>query len=272
MPMLRKLWAFYKRDFRIQLTHRLGFSLGLARTFVSLLLFFFIGKMFGGIGSQSHLTAYGGDYFRFVLLGIAASGFMSTALGSLNRTISFERGHGTLEAILLTPTPFPTVALARALWDMTLVIVNVAIYLVLGAVVFRVDLSQANWIAALPTVLLTITTFLGLGMISAGVFLLTRETSLIDFVVGGASRFLAGVYFPIAVLPDWLRQVADWLPLTHTVEAVRKSLILGAPLDAIGQELRMLLGFSAVLFPAGLLFLRWAFDQARSRGSLAFEN
>ena len=272
MPMLRKLWAFYQRDFRIQLSHRIGFSLGIARTFMSLLLFFFIGKMFGGIGSQSYLTAYGGDYFRFVLLGIAASGFMSTALGSLNRTISFERGHGTLEAILLTPTPFPTVALARALWDMSLVIVNVAIYLALGAVVFGVDLSQANWMAALPTVLLTVTTFLGLGMISAGFFLLTRETSLVDFVLEGASRFLAGVYFPIAVLPDWLRQVADWLPLTHTVEAVRKSLILGAPLDAIGQELRMLLGFSAVLFPAGLLFLRWAFDQARSRGSLAFED
>ena len=49
--MLRKLWAFYKRDFRIQLTHRIGFSLGIAQTFVSLLLFFFIGKMFSGSGS-----------------------------------------------------------------------------------------------------------------------------------------------------------------------------------------------------------------------------
>ncbi len=269
--MLRKLWAFYKRDFQIHLTYRFGFFFGLAHAFVSLLLFFFIGKLFGTIGTHPYLAPYGGDYFRFVLLGIAFSNVMSTSLGSLNQTISFERGHGTLEAILLTPTSFLTVALGRALWDISLVIAKVAMYLAVGAWFFGADFSRANWIATLPIVLLTVTTFLGLGMISAGFVLLTREASPIDLVLAWASRFLAGVYFPVAVFPEWLSRLSMWMPLTHTVDAVRKSLILGAPLDAIGRELMMLLGFSTLFFPAGLLFLHWAFDRARSRGSLAFD-
>jgi lipooligosaccharide transport system permease protein len=33
--------------------------------------------------------------------------------------------------------------------------------------------------------------------------------------------FLSGVYFPLAQLPDWLRSVAEWLPMTAAVDLVR---------------------------------------------------
>jgi ABC-2 type transport system permease protein len=235
---------------------------------VSLVLFFFIGKMVAGAPAHPSLAAYGGDYFRFVLLGVAFSGAMSTSLASLNQTIGFERGHGTLEAILLTPTPFTTVALARAGWDMAVVILQVAGYLLVGWLLFDADLSQANWAAAAPVMALTVVTFLGFGMLSAGFVMLTREASPLDFILPWASRFLAGVYFPVAVLPDWLQRLSLWLPLTHGLEALRRSLLLGAPVQAIGRELLALGAFAAVVFPAGFFFFRWAFSRARRTGSL----
>jgi len=270
--MFRKLWAFCKRDWQLALTYRYAFLYELGRTFALFLSFFFIGKLFADTRIHPQLAAYGGNYFRFVFLGIAFSGLMTTALGSLKKMISFELGSGTLEAILLTPTPFATFAIGKVLWDFGLVLVKTAGYLLMGTILFRVDFSQANWFALFPILGLTSATFFGLGLLSAGFFLLTRETSPLEMMMGWASRFLAGVYFPVAVLPDWLRVLSSYLPLTYTLEAARKVLIAGSSIETVGRELTVLTCFSVLLLPLGLVFFTRAFDQARHKGSLGLQN
>lgn len=266
--LLRKIWAFYKRDFQIRLTYRFGFFSEVIRTASLFVSFFFIGRLVTGAGPHPALTVYGGDYFRFVLLGIVSSGFMSISLGSVNRILWSERGQGTLEAILLTPTPFLSLAIGKTLWELTLVTLKAAIYLLIGTFLFRIDLSGANWLAAIPAMVLTVGVFLGLGMISAGYSLVTRESSPIEPLIGWSSKFLAGVYFPVAILPEELRQIANWLPFTYALEAVRKSFIQGVSFSDLSREFTVLLGFSLVLLPLGLLFFRWAFKQSRLHGTL----
>ena len=270
LRFLRKIWAFYKRDFQIRLTYRFGFFSEIIRTAALFVSFFFIGRLVTGAGPHPALAVYGGDYFRFVLLGIVTSGFMGTSLGSVNRILSFERGQGTLEAILLTPTPFTLLAIGKTLSELSLLTLKAAIYLLIGAFLFRIDFSGANWVAAIPTLVLTVGVFLGLGMFSAGYSLITRESSPIEGWVGWSSQFLAGVYFPVAILPEGLRQIAGWLPFTYALEAVRKSLIQGVSLEEISGDLIVLFGFSLLILPLGLAFFRWAFRKARLHGTLGF--
>ena len=258
--MFRKLWAFYKRDWQLAMTFRLNAFQAPLRTLALLLPFFFIGKI-----------VKDGNYFRFVLLGIAFSQFMGTALGGFKRMIAFERGHGTLEAILSTPTSFTAMALSRTLWDLTAVSAQTAVYLLIGSLFFHVDLSQANWIAFLPVIALTAGTFLGLGMVFAGFSLVWRGGSPLEFLFGGGSRFLSGVYFPVGILPAWLRVFSQCLPLTYALEAIRKSLVHGASLFTLGREVGVLLVFSILLIPAGWFFFRWSLAEARRLGTLGFE-
>ena len=84
------------------------------------------------------------------------------------------------------------------------------------------------------------------------------------------SRFLAGVYYPVSVLPDWLERVAQWLPLTHTLEALRMALIHGTSLQEVGTELTALLAFSIVLLPVGTIVFRWALRETGRLGRLGF--
>lgn len=268
MKLLRKIWAFYKRDFQINLTYRFGFFSEVIRTAALFVSFFFIGKLVTGTGPHPALAAYGGDYFRFVLLGIVFTGFMSTSLGSVNRILGSERGQGTLEAILLTPTPFLSLAIGKTLWELTLVTLKALLYLLIGIFLFRIDLSGANWLAVIPAIVLTVGVFFGFGMISAGYSLVTRESSPIELLIGWSSQFLAGVYFPVALLPEGLRQIANWLPFTYALEAVRKSFIQGVSFSDLSRELAVLLGFSLVILPLGLLFFRWAFQKSRLHGTL----
>jgi ABC-2 type transport system permease protein len=270
MKLLRKIWAFYKRDFQIRLTYRFGFLSEIIRTAALFVSFFFIGKLVTGAGPHPALAAYGGDYFRFVLLGVILSTFMHAALSGATQTIGFERGQGTLEAVLLTPTPLAVLLIGKTLWELTQVTLKAAAYLLLGILLLGVRLPEANWTAASAVVLLTVAIFLGLGLISAGFFLVTREGSPIEVILGWSSQFLAGVYFPVAILPGWLKEVSAWMPFTYSLEAARKTLLGGIPAEGIARELAVLLAFSLVILPAGLGFFRWAFRKARLQGTLGF--
>ena len=267
--MFHKLLAFWKRDCQIEMTYRLAFFIQLGRTITLFLSFFFIGKLFTQNGLPPQLAAYGGNYFQFVFLGITFSNLMTTAAGSLRQMVGSEMSNGTLEVILLTPTPFITLAMGKVWWDLGAIFVKTAGYLLIGAFLFRIDFSQAHWTALLLILSLSAATFLGFGMFSVGFNLITRESNPIEFVFGWLSRFLAGVYFPIAIFPGWLKTLSAYLPLTYTLEAARKSLIGGAMMPGIGREITVLAIFSLILLPTGFFFFSWAFDQARRRGNLS---
>ena len=267
---MRKLKAFLIRDWQLSVTYPVSLLYQTGQTLAYFLSFFFIGKLLKGGEIPGVLMPYGGDYFRFVLVGITFSLFMTNALQSISQTLNFERAHGTLEAILLTPTSFITLALWKVCWDFGAATVQSGLYLAAGVLLFGVHLAGAQWLSAILVMVLTTLIFLGLGMISAGLTLLLRDASPLEPALGWASRFFAGVYFPIAVLPGPLRKIAAWMPFTDALEAARKSLILGTTDSLLKKELWELLAFSAIFLPAGFLFFTWAFQQARKQGRLGF--
>jgi ABC-2 type transport system permease protein len=72
----------------------------------------------------------------------------------------------------------------------------------------------------------------------------------------------------VEVLPAPLRSVADLLPLTHALEALRRALLTGADLASLVGPLSRLALFAAVLLPVSLAAFAWAVRRAKDDGSL----
>ena len=83
------------------------------------------------------------------------------------------------------------------------------------------------------------------------------------------STILGGVYFPTTVLPPVVAPLAEWLPLTPGLRALRQSLLLGHPVSAIIGDLGRLAGLTALCVIAGVVAMRWSFAYARRAGSLS---
>ena len=83
------------------------------------------------------------------------------------------------------------------------------------------------------------------------------------------STILGGVYFPTSALPPALGDLAEWLPLTAGLRALRQCLLLGYPLSVVATDVARVLGGAALWFAAGAVALRWAFAYARRAGSLS---
>jgi lipooligosaccharide transport system permease protein len=70
--------------------------------------------------------------------------------------------------------------------------------------------------------------------------------------------FLSGIYFPRTQLPEWLRQITDYLPLTAAIELVRPLFLDQWPAH-IAANLGLLMGVAVVSFWVALALTRKRF-------------
>lgn len=264
---LAKALAFLGRDFRLELSYRFSFFLQFFGIFFSVFLFYFLSLLLGQAASP-YLQEYGGNYFAFVLIGIAFSGYFGVGLSSYAGSIRDAQTTGTLEAMLMTPTRLSTMVLASSLWDYLMTTFRVGVYLAIGVVAFGLDLGRGNLLAALVVLALTVVTFSTLGILSASFIMVLKRGDPVTWLVNSLASLLGGVYYPIGIMPGWLQQLAGLIPVTYALRAMRLALLQGASVGELLPDLAALAGFSVVLLPLSLLAFRFAVHRAKVDGSL----
>lgn len=265
--LIKTLLAFFLRDAAIKLSYRLDISFNILTIFFSAATFFFVGKLFGPAASPA-LGRYGGDYFAFVLIGIAFSVYQGVGLNSFAQSLRQEQFLGTLEAILSSPVSIPRFLLGSALWDFFYASCEVALYLILGTLFFGLGLSHANLPAALLMLALTLSAFLSFGLLSAAFILRFKRGDPVAWFLAVASELLGGVYFPLDVLPGWLKNFSVFIPMTHALEGLRRALLSGAGISEVLPQIFALTLFTSIVFPLGLLLFRVCLKRAMEEGTL----
>lgn len=262
--MLRKLLAFLYRDFLIAISYRFGFFLALGGILFSTAGFFFLSRLFEF--TPSSLKIYGG-YFPFVLIGIAFSDYLMTALHTFSSTIRQGQITGTLEALLLTRTRVSTIVLFSSGFSFLFTTLRVFFYLLFGALVFGINL-KGNILGALIILALTILVFASLGIISASFVMVFKRGDPLSWIFTSASALLGGVFYPISVLPGWLRNFSFILPITYSLKGIRMCLLANASLKDVLPQILVLLGFAVILLPLSLVLFKSAIDRAKKDGTL----
>ncbi len=216
----------------------------------------------------SYLEPYGGDYFSFVLIGIAFADYLSVASQNFASSIRESQMMGTMEALLVTQAQLPTIILSSSLYSFIIASIRVIAYLVLGALAFDVDIGGANVPAALLILVLTITAFSSLGIISASFVMVLKRGDPLSWIFSSVSVLFGGVFYPIAVLPAWLQKISFILPITYALEGMRLSLLKGYSIRALLPNFVALIIFCAVLLPLSLLVFNYAVRKAKADGTL----
>jgi ABC-2 type transport system permease protein len=267
MTVLHQLWAFVRRDYLLASASRLTILWQFVTVLFAAPTLYYLGRLIPPASSPD-LRPYGGNYFAFVILGIAFSGFFSTMMGAWASGMRNEQVRGTLEAVLVNPVGVLTVAAGGSLWAAILGALHTGVYLAVAAWVFHVTFARANLLAALAAAGLTAAVYASLGMMAAGITLVTRHPDPLTGIVTGISVLAAGVFYPVTILTPPLQRLAQWIPLTHTLQAVRLAVLSGVSIPALAEELVTLLLLGVMLAPLGLGVLYAAIGLARRQGAL----
>ena len=265
LPLLR---AFLLRDFYTEISYRMGCLMSIGGIFFRATLFYFL-AVFVGDAVSPLLRDYNGDYFAFILIGVAFGSYFGTGLSGFASALRQAQTTGTLEAMMMTPTPVSLVIVGSAVWSYTFTTLRVLIYLLIGTLLFDVNLNQANYLGALVSLGLAITAFASIGIITASVIMVIKRGDPLTAVFGNLTNIIGGVFYPVEILPDWLQTIANLLPITYALRAMRLALLTGATWTKLAPNLIALVLFCLILFPLSLLIFRFAVNRARLDGSLA---
>jgi len=260
--------AFFRRDFQNQVSYRLSFVLQILGIFPIVLMFFFLSRLVDGNEISGVLRQYGGMYFPFVLIGISIQNYLTMAMNTFSASIRDSQLSGTLEAIMATPVSVPAFLAGSTAYSFVFNSFRILIYFGFGLLLFHFTLEWSRIPLGLLIMILTITAFSSLGIFSASFIIFFKKGDPVNWLVNVASWLLGGVYYPVAILPEWLQKIAFAIPMTHTLESFRLTLLGGQGLYDIRNHMLALLAWTVIGLPLSCFCFNYALNRSRRQGTI----
>ena len=251
-------WGVVRRDAIIYFSYRTQLVSQLFGVMFSVVLFHYIARLL-------HTTTI--NYFAFVVIGLVIVQALVTTLGAIPGALRQEMVAGTLERFLVSRFGAPAGILAMIAFPTLLSFATGILMLVFAVVVFGMHLAGTAPLA-IPVALLGVLAFVPVTLLlAAPVIVVKQATFAVQFVLAGIA-IIGGLYFPVSLLPAWIRWAADVQPFTPATDALRH-LLVGSPAQhSMALDLGKLAGFAIVLFPLAMWALRRTVVYAQRRGTV----
>lgn len=251
-----------RRDLLLAWSYRLQFMTGIFSGFISLALFYYVSRLV-------RVEQFTPDaYFAFAAIGIVIATVTYATIQLPQMTLQQELVAGTFERILLAPWGSAAAIVSLLVYPTLYALITVVGLLSIGAAVFGLDLQWSTVPLAAPVAVMSVLAFAPFGvLLLASVVVLKKPPPGASYVVAGLA-LIAGLYFPVELLPGWLRWMSEVQPMTPAVELLRSSLVGQSLSDPVWLHLTKLAVFAAVAFPLSLIGLRAALRRSRRRGTI----
>jgi ABC-2 type transport system permease protein len=251
--------ATMKRDATIFVSYRMRVPSQIVSALFTLTLFFYVSKLV-------RPGAVGGQYFAYALVGIVATLVVTSALGTA-QIIRAELMAGNFERIVISPLGPVWGVICVIVFPITYATGLAAVMLALAALLYGVPLHAANIIPALGVGILGALSLACIGLLFVSALVAFKSAVGSTWVIAGLS-LVGGAYFPLRLLPAWIRWVSDVQPFTPTIDLLRHLLIGTKPMDPVWLEVVKLLGFAGVLMPVSTTVLWLGVQLSRRRGTM----
>lgn len=213
---------------------------------------------------------YGDDEkTRYLIIGALLWSFLSVVFHAVSEAIAWERWEGTIEYTLMAPIRRVTHLMGQCVFALAYGMARTVIILVCVALFFNLRFTNADFGCAAVVLVVACFSFLGMGLAAAVLPLLSPERGAqATHIFQAVILLVSGVYYDVSVLPGWLRVFSHVSPATYTLRAMRKAMLEGAPISAVGWDLLILFGIGVVLLPVGLAVFALGERYARKTGKL----
>lgn len=185
----------------------------------------------------------------------------------VTETVAWERWEGTIEYTFMAPVSRPVHLFGMGIFAVLYGIVRAAILFVAIVAFIGIDVPNANYAAAVALLGIASISFIGIGMMTAVLPLISPEKGTqLGFIAQGLMLVVSGVYYDVSVLPEWMQWIAKISPATYALRGNRDQILNGGGL--LWADVWPLLIIGAVSVPLGLFVFRTGERYAKQHGKL----
>ncbi|HEY2219822.1 MAG TPA: ABC transporter permease [Gaiellaceae bacterium] len=204
-----------------------------------------------------------------LLIGGVIWAYLGIIFEVMTETVAWERWEGTIEYTFMAPLSRPIHLLGMGLFAVGYGVIRAGLLFGIVATLFGLSLPDANFAGALVVLAVASISFLGVGMMTSVLPLISPEKGAqLGFVAQGAMLVVSGVYYPVSVLPSWMQWLSTISPATYALRGIRHAIIEGAGLGVLWADIWPLLVIGVVAVPLGLEIFRRGEVYAKRHGKL----
>jgi ABC-2 type transport system permease protein len=214
--MLRGLRQLFIMQFKLYLREPMAFFFSLAYPALLLLLF---GFMYGNAPAPDFWGRSVGTVDASVPA-YAAIVIGTVALMGIPIDTTSNRENGVLRRYRATTLRPAVYLIANVLMYLSVALLGMLILALVGKFVFDLRF-YGSWLSVLVAYILSALSFYALGYLIASLARTARTAQTIGMVIFFPMMFLSGAGLPIQLLPEGLRRVSDFLPMTYMVRLIQ---------------------------------------------------
>src|SRR6476660_5303270 len=204
-----------------------------------------------------------------LLIGAVIWSYLGVVFEILTETVAWERWEGTIEYTFMAPLPRAVHLLGMGAFAVLYGVLRTAALFAAVAIFFGLSFPDADFGAALLLLAVASISFVGVGMVTAVLPLISPEKGAqLGFIAQGLLLVVSGVYYPVDVMPGWMQAIATISPATYALHGIRASVLDGAGLGAVWGDLWPLLVLGTVAIPLGLAVFAAGERYAKRHGKL----
>jgi ABC-2 type transport system permease protein len=248
---MRGIWKLFVMQVKLYLREPLAFFFSLAYPALLLLLFGFI------YGNQPAPEFWGRNYGTVDASVPAYAGIIigTVALMGIPIDTAASRETGVLRRYRTTPLHPAAYLFSCVSMYLVVALVGMVILVVTGKLVFGLRFA-GSWICVLAAFILSALAFFSSGYLLASLAPTARIAQVVGMVIFFPMMFLSGAGMPLQLLPESLRRVSDFLPLTYVVRLIQ-GLWFGDPWQSLWVPTLVLAGLLIVGTAASAKLFRW---------------
>jgi ABC-2 type transport system permease protein len=252
-----------RRDFLLFISYKGRFLMHILSMIFTLTGFYYISRL---VSVGSFRTP--DDYYAFVVAGLVILQVITSTLHTPPAMLQSELYTGTFERLAVSPFGPVAAICSMLLFPFVYAMLSATIMLVVAWLVFGLPVQWSTAGLGVPVAALGALAFSCFGILITGMVLLFKQATFATTWIIGLVSLAAGLYFPVALLPDWVQWTSDVQPFTPAVDLLR-SVLMGSDLnDSAWLDLVKLVGFAAVLVPGSLFLLNRIARVSHAKGTI----
>ena len=161
-----------RRDYRIQLSYQFQLVFQVVGIGFTLFSLFFLGRL---VGTSTYLADYKGGYFEFALIGVVVIALAGASMRAFNSGLQAEARNGTFEILLASPVRLVTLVIGWMMWPLIMAAFEGGLSFGIGWLLADQGFDQRGLLAASVPFVLTIASFLAIGLIAGAFVVITKR-------------------------------------------------------------------------------------------------
>jgi ABC-2 type transport system permease protein len=197
------------------------------------------------------------QYVDFLIPGLIGFSILVSPMFSLVNISSEYKKTKLFKQLSLTPLTKMEWLASKVLWYIVLTIISFLLMVGVGVFAFGAHVTLTLWLV--PFLVLGPMLFAALGMLVGTVTKNPETAGVIGNIVTFPMMFLAGTFFPISIMPQYLQSIAHVLPLFYIVEGLNNVMVYGNISGAL-IDIAVVAIITVIIFVAAVKLFKWRED------------